>query len=235
MSAAAASVVVVGGTQGIGLELARHYAGRGSDVVVTGRDQARADTAARAVGGSTRGIGFDLAEPHAIAGLLEDVGEVDYVVLAAIERDTNSVREYDVDAALRLATLKIVGYTEVVHALLPRLRDEAAILLFGGLARDRPYAGSTTVTTVNGAVTSMVRTFVVELAPVRTNALHSGIVGDSPQWRDMPPERVRALTDRTPIGRLITMAEVVDASRFLLENRAINGVNLVVDGGWMCL
>ena len=51
----------------------------------------------------------------------------------------------------------------------------------------------------------------------------------------MPPERLQALVDRTPIGRLVTMAEVVGASRFLLENEAINGINLVVDGGWMCI
>jgi NAD(P)-dependent dehydrogenase (short-subunit alcohol dehydrogenase family) len=232
---AAGTVVVVGGTQGLGREVAAFYAAQGREVVVTGRDQARADVAAAEIGGRTRGIAFDLAEPHTIAGRLGDVGEVGYLVLAAIERDTNSVREYDIDSAVRLVTLKLVGYTEVIHALAPRLRDDSAILIFGGLARDRPYPGSTTVTTVNGGVTSLVRTLVIELAPVRVNALHPAIVGDSPQWRDLPPERLQSLVQRTPIGRLVTMAEVVDASRFLLENRAMNGVNLAVDGGWLCL
>jgi NAD(P)-dependent dehydrogenase (short-subunit alcohol dehydrogenase family) len=50
----------------------------------------------------------------------------------------------------------------------------------------------------------------------------------------MPDERRQALVARTPIGRLVTMAEVVGACRFLLENQAINGINLSVDGGWMC-
>ena len=232
---ATGSVVIVGGTQGLGREVARSYADAGRDVVVTGRDQARAEVAAQEIGGSTRGIGFDLCEPAGIAERLADVGDVDYLVLAAIERDTNSVREYDIAAALRLVTLKLVGYTEVIHALGPRLGDDSAILVFGGLARDRPYPGSTTVTTVNGAMTSMVRTLVIELAPTRVNALHPAIVGDSPQWRDMPPERLQALVDRTPIGRLVTMAEIVGASRFLLENEAVNGINLVVDGGWTCM
>ena len=232
---ATGNVVVVGGTQGLGRELAQSYADRGREVVVTGRDQARADAAAGEIGGNTRGVGFDLADPHTIADRLKDVGEVDYLVLAAIERDTNMVREYDIDSALRLVTLKLVGYTEVVHALIPRLRDDSSILIYGGLARDRPYPGSTTVTTVNGGVTSLVRALVIELAPIRVNALHPAIVGDSPQWRDMPPERLQALVQRTPIGRLVTMAEVVDASRFLLENQAVNGINLVVDGGWVCM
>jgi NAD(P)-dependent dehydrogenase (short-subunit alcohol dehydrogenase family) len=229
------SVVVVGGTQGLGRELAQSYAHDGRDVMVTGRDQARAEAAAGEIGGSTRGIGFDLAEPHTIAERLADVGDVDYLVLAAIERDVNKVREYDIQGALRLVTLKLVGYTEVVHTLIPRLRDDSAILIYGGLARDRPYPGSTTVTTVNGGVTGLVRTLVIELAPIRVNALHPAIVGDSPQWIDMPPERHDALVQRTPIGRLVTMAEVVNASRFLLENQAINGINLAVDGGWTCM
>jgi NAD(P)-dependent dehydrogenase (short-subunit alcohol dehydrogenase family) len=228
-------VVVVGGTRGLGREVAQFYAAQGRDVVITGRDAAAAEVCAGEIGGPTRGIALDLAEPHAIADGLAGVGGVQYVVLAAIERDSNAVREYDIDAALRLVTLKVVGYTEVVHTLIPHFTEEAAVLIFGGLARDRPYPGSTTVTTVNGAVTGLVRTLVIELAPTRVNALHPAIVGDSPQWRDMPRERFEALVQRTPTGRLVTMAEVVDASRFLLENRAINGINLPVDGGWLCM
>ena len=232
---ATGNVVIVGGTQGLGRELAQSYADSGRDVVVTGRDQARAEAAASEIGGRTRGIGFDLAEPHAIADHLADIGKVDYLVLAAIERDVNNVHEYDIAGALRLVTIKLVGYTEVIHALTPRLRHDSAILIFGGLARDRPYPGSTTVTTVNGGVTSLVRTLVIELAPTRVNALHPAIVGDSPQWRDLPPDRLQTLVQRTPIGRLVTMAEIVSASRFLLENEAINGINLAVDGGWTCM
>ena len=232
---ASSNVVVVGGTRGLGREVAQFYADRGRGVVVTGRDQVGAEACAAEIGGSTRGVGLDLAEPHAIADRLADVGDVEYLVLAAIERDANSVRDYDIEAAMRLVTLKLVGYTEVVHVLAPRFSQDPAILIFGGLARDRPYPGSTTVTTVNGAVTSLVRTLVIELAPTRVNALHPAIVGDSPQWRDMPPERFEALVQRTPTGRLVTMAEVVDASRFLLENQAINGINLPVDGGWLCM
>ena len=232
---AGGSVVIVGGTRGLGRELAQFYAGRGRDVVITGRDAAAAAACAAEIGGATRGLGLDLADPETIGDRLSDVGDVEFLVLAAIERDSNTVKDYDIAAAMRLVTLKVVGYTETIHALLPRMDGDAAVLIYGGLARDRPYPGSTTVTTVNGAVTGLVRTLVIELAPRRVNALHPAIVGDSPQWRDMPEERFQALVSRTPTGRLVTMAEVVDASRFLLENRAINGINLAVDGGWLCM
>jgi NAD(P)-dependent dehydrogenase (short-subunit alcohol dehydrogenase family) len=104
--------------------------------------------------------------------------------------------------------------------------------LFGGLALRRPYPGSTTVTTVNGGITGLVHTLAVELAPIRVNGIHPGVVGDSPYWSG----KTAALDDvssRTPIGRPVTMQEVVGASMFLLENDAMDGVNLDVDGGWL--
>jgi NAD(P)-dependent dehydrogenase (short-subunit alcohol dehydrogenase family) len=228
------AVVIVGGTSGLGRELARTFAERGREVVITGRDPERAASIADEIGANTRGAGFDLAEPHGIAGALGDVGNVDHVVLSAIERDVNSVREYDVERAIRLATLKLVGYTEVLHCLHPRFHDNSSVLLFGGLAKERPYPGSTTVTSVNGAVETMVRTLAIELAPVRVNALHPGIVGDSPYWEGNDA-MLKAVLDRTPTNRLVTMADITNAALFLLENQSVNGVNLAVDGGWVIL
>ena len=127
-------------------------------------------------------------------------------------------------------TLKLVGYTEAIHPLLPRMSPDAAIVLFGGLAKERPYPGSTTVSTVNGGVVGMVHTMAVELAPIRVNAIHPGIIGDSPFWSGKPLDHVVA---RTPLGRLATMEDIADAVEFLLRNGAVTGVNLPVDGGWM--
>jgi NAD(P)-dependent dehydrogenase (short-subunit alcohol dehydrogenase family) len=218
----------------MGRELARTYAERGAAVVITGRDGDAAREVAAAVGGATRGLALDLARPGDIAGALADVGPVRHLVLAAIDRDANTAREYDIEKALGLVTLKLVGYTQTIHTLLGRMDADASILLFGGLAKDRPYPGSTTVSTVNGGVTGMVHTLAVELAPIRVNAIHPGIVGDSPMWRDNDAmlERVR---ERTPIGRPVTMSEIVGAAQFLLENGGVNGVDLRVDGGWMLL
>jgi NAD(P)-dependent dehydrogenase (short-subunit alcohol dehydrogenase family) len=226
------AVVIVGGTAGLGLDLARAFADRGRELFVTGRDAGRAEAVAEELGGKTRGLAFDLAEPHSIASVLADVGPVEHLVLSAIERDVNSVREYDIDRAIRLATLKLVGYTTVIHCLHERMNDDSSVLLFGGLAKERPYPGSTTVTSVNGAVETMVRTLAIELAPVRVNALHPGIVGDSPYWEGNAAV-IEATRQRTPTGRLATMVDVTHAALFLLENPAVNGVNLAVDGGWV--
>jgi NAD(P)-dependent dehydrogenase (short-subunit alcohol dehydrogenase family) len=117
--------------------------------------------------------------------------------------------------------------------LLSRMTDDSSVVLFGGLAKDRPYPGSTNVTTVNGGVTALVRTLAVELAPMRVNAIHPAVVGDTPYWEAKPEGVLEALASRTPTGRLITTAEVVDGVRFLLENGAVNGISLSLDGGWL--
>ena len=230
---AGGSVVIVGGTRAIGFQLAREYLGRGDDVVVTGQDAERVTAAVEQLGGATTGATFDLSEPTSIAPALAGVGPVRRLALVAIDRDQNSVDDYDIAKAIRLVTLKLVGYTEVVHALRDRLTDDASILLFGGMAKERPYPGSTTVTTVNGGVVGLTRTLVEELRPIRTNSIHPGVVGDSPYWSEKTAARERYAAE-TPLGRLATMSEIVDAAVFLLENTAVNGVDLIVDGGWHC-
>ena len=223
--------VIVGGSSGIGFAVAEALAARGERIVLTSRDAGRAEAAARKIGGDAVCLAFNLAEPQAIAGKLAGVGAVDHLVIPAVERDRNSVKDYDVGRAIRLATIKLVGYVEVIHALLPRLTAEASVVLFGGQARERPYPGSTTVTAVNGAVTTMVRNLAYELPPIRFNAIHPGVVADTPAWagNDVVIERTRA---QTPGGRLVTTADCVAATLFLLDNASMNGANLVIDAGW---
>lgn len=223
-------VLVIGGTSGIGRATAEFYARAGHRVILSGRDADRAKAVAVDIGGHSRGIGVDLAFPAEIAGSLRDTGHVDHLVLAAVERDQNSVRAYDLDRAIRLTTLKLVGYTEVVHAVAGRMTGGGAAVLVGGLAMTRPYPGSTTVTTVNGGVASLVRTLAFELAPLRFNAVHPALVADTPYWQDKP-QAVEGALKRTPTGRLATMDDIVDAIAFLLGNRAMNGANLTIDCG----
>jgi NAD(P)-dependent dehydrogenase (short-subunit alcohol dehydrogenase family) len=224
------TALVLGGTQGIGKQIVRSLASKGSKVILTGRTKESADAAAAEIGLGTSGIAVDLSEPTAIAGALAGIESVDDLVIAAIERDQNTLDNYDVVAAIRLVTLKLVGYTEVIHTLRARLTASASIVLFGGLALERPYPGSTTVSTVNGGVVGIVHSLACELAPIRVNAVHPGIIGDSPYWENKDNSHI---INRTPLGRLVTMDEIVGSVEFLLDNTGINGVNLAVDGGWL--
>jgi NAD(P)-dependent dehydrogenase (short-subunit alcohol dehydrogenase family) len=226
--------VIVGGTSGIGLEIARDTIARGDRVVITGRDQARTEEIAATLGPEASGVALDISEPSTIAGQLQSIDRVNGLVLAAIDRDQNTIRDYSFERAIRLVTLKLVGYAETVHALVDRLEPsvDTGIVLFGGRAKDIPYPGSTTVSTINGGVVGLVNTLALELAPIRVNALHPGIVGDSPFWAGKPAGVLDQYQNRTPGGELVTMADVVDATQFLLRNRGVSAVNLYVDRGW---
>jgi NAD(P)-dependent dehydrogenase (short-subunit alcohol dehydrogenase family) len=226
--------VIIGGTAGLGLEIARQLSERRDPIVITGRDPQRARSVAASLKGKGKveGIAFDISKPTGIAPALSGIDNVRNLVIGAIERDSNSAKNYNIEGATKLVTLKLVGYVEVIHALVPKFTKDASIVLFGGVAKDRPYPGSTTVSSVNGAITAMARTLAVELAPVRVNAVHPGIIGDSPFWAEKA-DALNRIIARTPIGRLATMAEVAHATIFLLDNGGINGTDLTVDGGWL--
>lgn len=227
------TVVIIGGTSEFGKGTARHYAEKGHPVVVSSRDPERATALAKEIGGTCTGCSVDLTKPYEIAKCLEGIEDVQHLVITPVERDANTVRDYNIEGATNLVMMKLVGYTEAIHALVPKMRERASIVLYGGNAMNRPYPGSLTVTTVNGGIMSMIRTLAVELAPIRVNAIHPAIVGDSPFWADKPPQVLEAFRSRTPLGELVTIEDVVHATIFLLENKGITGVNLLVDGGTM--
>lgn len=218
----------------MGRDLAERYAERGRRVVISGRDADRTVAIAAAIGPNVSAVAFDLAEPTSISPTLQGVGDVDRLALAAVERDQNTVEDYDVAAAIRLVTLKLVGYTEVVHSLMPRFTPDASIVIYGGLAKLRPYPGSTTVTTINAGVDGLVRAMVADISPIRVNGLHPGIAGDSPYWAEKK-EALEGVLARTPTGRLVQMRDVTDAAIFLLENPSMHGGEVRVDGGWSLL
>ncbi|MFN7917388.1 MAG: SDR family oxidoreductase [Vicinamibacterales bacterium] len=220
--------VIVGGSSGLGRVIAERLARKGEQVIVTSRTAARAEQVAAEIGHGAQGLGVDLSQPATIAESLASVTTVDHLVITAIEQGANSLKAFDIDHAVKSLTIKLVGYVETVRVLRPRFSPDASVVLFGGVAKDRPYPGSTMVTTFNGGVTALVRTLAIEIAPHRVNAVHPGVVGDSPKWRAVTNHPAVA---RTPIGRLVTMDEVADATEFLLRNSGVNALNLVVDGG----
>jgi NAD(P)-dependent dehydrogenase (short-subunit alcohol dehydrogenase family) len=226
------TMLIVGGTHGIGLEIARRYAGEGWSIIVAGRDGSHAKSMATEIGGDTRGIALDLSQPEEVAGALTDLDTVDHIVLSAIIRDTNTIADYDIAAARYLAIMKIVGYTAVVSALRDRLAQDGSVVLFGGRAKDRPYPGSTTVSAVNGGISGMVRTLALQLAPRRVNAIHPGIVGDSPYW-SQKDDYIAKIREATPTGRSVAIADIIDGVDFLIRNRSANGIDLYIDGGWL--
>lgn len=227
------AVLVVGGTSGLGLDVAKHYADAGETVYVTSRDADRARSVAADIGPAVTGIAVDLAKPETIADSVAELGAIKYLVITAVLRDENTAKDFKIAGATELVTMKLIGPLEMIRALGDRLGDGSSIVIFGGLAKERPYPGSTTVTTVNGGVSTMIRSLAIELSPVRVNSIHPAVVEDSWYWADKPTAMLDGLRARTASHRLIKTADVVGATIFLLENEGMNAHNLNIDGGWL--
>jgi len=232
-----AEIVIIGGTSGIGRELALSCALAGADVVVAGRDLERATRCAAqlsiglgADAGRIRGLAADLSQPHTLEIALRSVSAVEHLVLAAIDRDQNTLANFNIDAAIVMATVKLVGYAAATALLKDRFVEGGSVLVFGGMAKDRPYPGSTTVTSVNAGVLGLSHTMMHELKPLRVNTIHPGVVGDSPYWANN--EAVLEFGKRTALtGVLPRMQDIVDGCQFLMRNPSANGVHLSLDGG----
>jgi NAD(P)-dependent dehydrogenase (short-subunit alcohol dehydrogenase family) len=227
------SIVIVGGGSGLGRAVAEHYAAQGRDVVVTSRDEGRAKAAAAEIGGSTTGIALDLSKPEGIRPALAGVGPVAHLALVGVERDESSIRAYDLAGASALVVSKLVGYPETVSALLDRMSPSSSVVLFGGSAKDRPYPSSLGVTTANNGVVGLVKVLAVECAPIRVNSIHPAPVGDSPVWTSKPQAVLDGIAARTPIGRMVSTADVVGGVVFLFENEGVNGQDLGINGGFL--
>ena len=155
------SVIVVGGTRAIGLE-PRHYVQVGATSSLT----AATANIVSAVKAGRRAVARLPLRPRRarnVAPALADVGPVRRLALVAIERDQNSVADYDLAQAIRLVTLKLVGYRGRASAARPahRRRVDPVVRRDG---QGAAYPGSTTVTTVNGGVVGLTRTLVEELS-----------------------------------------------------------------------
>jgi NAD(P)-dependent dehydrogenase (short-subunit alcohol dehydrogenase family) len=232
-------VFIVGGTSGLGLELAKAADALGATVTIAGRGAERAAQIARTIGGRARGVHIDLLDSASIASALQGDEPIDHLVLTPVYPGNQTVREFDADEALRAVRVKLVAFPEIVHKALPRLKPTSSVTLFGGLAKANPYPGSTMVSIANGGLLGMARTMAVELAPIRVNGISPGLVEDSPRWQARVAagagQAVDAFRARTPSRQLATTQDIIHGVFFLMDNRAANGIDLELDGGIQCV
>lgn len=228
-------VFIVGGTSGLGLAVAQAAHALGCRVTIGGRGADRAAEVAARIGPEARGVHLDLEDSVSIAEALSGATPIDHLVLTPIHAGNQTIRELDVAVAMRAVRIKIVGYLEVVHYALPRLRPTSTVTLFGGLAKANPYPGSTLVSTLNGGIVGMTATLAVELAPIRVNAISPCVVEDSPRWQQRIAEgagqAVEVFRARAPSKRLASVEDIVSGVFFLMDNLAANGMDLELDGG----
>ncbi|MFX0574817.1 SDR family oxidoreductase [Nocardia nepalensis] len=224
-------LLVIGGSSGIGRQIAADAAAGGATVVLAGRDPQAIDAAR--LGGRVRTARVDLADEGSIRDLAEDVGALDYLVSVAAAHANGPVAQLDRSAVTRAFDAKVIGPILLAKHFAPTIRTGGAILLFSGVAAWRPAPGRAVMATTNGAVSFLAEALAVELAPIRVNALSPGIV-DSGAWDGLGPDKNQFLANiaaTNPARRVGHPSDISAAALLALTNPFLTGTTLHIDGG----
>lgn len=227
------SFAIVGGTAGIGLEVARRLVDRGENVLVGGRSSERATNARHLLGSAALIKPVDCTDRESLARFFEGCGPLKGLVTLGSAKPAPSFRNGETEAVNAVFTAKFWGQYWAIHQALPYLAEEAGIVAMAGVASVKPM-GSAAYTACNAAIEGLVRALAVELAPVRVNCISPGII-DSELWRSRPEsQRSQAYADwkrQALVGRVGTVEDAAEAVLFLLDNANMSGATIYSDGG----
>lgn len=235
MPASNERVVVIGGTSGIGLATAERELRDGRQVIVTGRDKARLDTALARLGEGASGASVDASDETAVRDFFAGLGPVDHVVVAVTGNTAAGPFASLPVTDLRAATEgKLVAQAVAAQAALQVLRPGGSLTFITAGSAGAAIPGTAGLAAVNAAVEAMVPVLAVELAPIRVNAVSPGII-DTPWWDWMDADARRqtfeAYAKNAPAGRVGRPEDIAEAIGFLIGSTFTTGVVLSVDGG----
>lgn len=230
--------VVTGGTSGIGLATARHFAAEGARVFITGRRKERLDDAIAAIGPSATGVQGDmsvLADVETLyATVREQAGHVDVVVANAGDAKNGrlgEITEESIDYTIAV-TLKSAIFT--VQGALPLLSEGASVILIGSTTSLRPGPSMAVYGAAKAAVRNLARSWAQDAKDrkFRVNVLSPGPT-DTPGLKRAVGDNLDALNALIPIGRTGRPEEIATAAAFLATDASsfVNGAELFVDGG----
>ncbi|MCP2340008.1 SDR family oxidoreductase [Actinomadura rupiterrae] len=224
-------VVIMGGTSGIGRAAAERLAGRGAEVIVTGRDPERLAELKAVV---TAAEQVDCADETEVREFLERTGEIDHLVLAFSPGGIamGPVAEVGADAVRAMFEGKLFAYLTVIRLAQGRVKGSITLLSAASARAANP--GTAVLAAVNGAIERIVPPLAAELAPVRVNAVSPGLI-DTPWWSFIPEEQRTGAFDQftgaLPVPRAGRAEEVADAIAYLVSAEYVTGTILPVDGG----
>jgi len=232
------TVLVTGGSSGIGLAIARRFAQEGARVFITGRRQQQLDDAVAAIGGLAEAIQGDItlaADLDRLFAVIDSRGvELDILVASSgvsAYATLDETTESHIDDAF---ALNVRGLVMTVQRAVRRMKDGGAVVLIGSIAGSIGNPGYGTYSASKAAVRSYARTWTLELAPrgIRVNVLSPGPT-DTPMFDQASDEVRDGLTRQIPFKRLGRPEEIADAALFLAseDSRYVGGAELVVDGG----
>jgi NAD(P)-dependent dehydrogenase (short-subunit alcohol dehydrogenase family) len=227
------TVVLIGGSAGIGLETARLARAEGADVILTGRNTERLEQAAGEVGAQSTAA-FDANDSAALETFFADLeGPIDHVLATGSGPYYAPLAEMDFDRARTALADHSMLMLGVARYGAPKVRPGGTLLFMGGTGGRRPSAGSI-ISAGTAALPALTASLALEIAPVRINLIAAGFV-DTPLSAsllgDQLENRRQQLRDTLPIGRVVGPEDVAALAIHLMSNTALTGATYDIDGG----
>jgi NAD(P)-dependent dehydrogenase (short-subunit alcohol dehydrogenase family) len=231
------TVVVIGGSSGIGLETARLAREEGADVIVTARDPDRLRRVGVELGART--AAFDATDFDRLRRFFDKLpAPIDHVLATGPGPYYAPLAEFDVAEARRDVEAHLLLPIEVARAAVGRVRTEGTLLFMGGTGGRRPAVGLAFISALSTALPALTKNLALELAPVRVNLIAAGFV-DTPLSAALLGDQLDARRERLrttlPIRRVVGPADVAALALHLMTNTAVTGATFDIDGGQQLL
>jgi NAD(P)-dependent dehydrogenase (short-subunit alcohol dehydrogenase family) len=228
------TVVVIGGSAGIGLATARRARAEGAEVVLTGRDPERLRQAAGEVDALTTAA-FDANDPAALERFFDDLATpIDHVMVTAGAPHYSPLLETEAAELTRGLGEHLVLAVQVARCAAGKVRAGGTLLFMGGTGGRHIGIGLGILSTVTAGMPALIASLALELAPVRVNLIAAGFV-DTPLSATLLGDGLDARRDELratlPIRRVVTPADVASLAVHIMINTALTGATYDIDGG----
>jgi NAD(P)-dependent dehydrogenase (short-subunit alcohol dehydrogenase family) len=228
------TVVVIGGSAGIGLETARRARAEGADVILTARSPEPLQRAASELGARSTAA-FDATDPAALDRFFRDLpGPIDHVMVTAGRPHYGRLFEMDVAQMRRAMDEHLLLALQAARNAAGRVRPGGTLLLIGGTGGRRPGIGLAIISAVTAALPALTASLALELAPIRVNLIAAGFV-DTPLSASLLGDRLDERRDQLratlPIRRVVRPGDVAALAVHIMANTALTGATYDVDGG----
>jgi len=233
MSLSGQSVVVIGGTSGIGRAVAKAAFDNGASVHIGSSSPDKLEAALALLGPGASGATVDVRDEASVEAFFTQAGAFDHLVYTAGDwerRKTQVGVKFDLAASQESVQTRFWGVLLAIKYAMPHIAQNGSITLTSGLYAHRPVKGTSLVTAFNGAVEHLARGLAVDLAPIRVNAVTAGFI-DTEAWAGMSDEVKQGLTAHQAIPRSGFPAEVAEAYLYFMRASYTTGQVSIVDGG----
>jgi NAD(P)-dependent dehydrogenase (short-subunit alcohol dehydrogenase family) len=227
------TVVLIGGSSGIGLETARQARAEGANVVIVGRNPERVEQAARELG-ALSSAAFDATDSERLTRFFDELPTpIDHVMVTSGGPYYARLAEIDFAQAHRKVEEGFWSRLHIARCVAGKVRPGGTLLFIGGTGGRRPSA-SALVASFTAAMPALTKSLAVELAPVRVNLIAPGFV-DTPLSASLLGDQLDArraqLRKTLPIRRVVGPADIAALAIHLMTNTAITGATYDIDGG----